>query len=107
MGKTALFVRHRARPGQRDEVRRIWERYVKPRAETNPAHEAYYFCFDDIDQDVICVFQLYSGVTAAHDFMSGDWYAEYLLVVSRVLVAPPEIVPASLVWSKSVEPRPL
>ena len=58
MGRTALFIRHQARPGLRDEVRRIWEKHVRPRVEANPDHEAYYFCFDEADPDVICVFQM-------------------------------------------------
>lgn len=37
MSKSALFIRHQAQPGKRDEVRRVWEKYVKPR-ETCPHH---------------------------------------------------------------------
>jgi hypothetical protein len=58
MQKTALFIRHQAQPGKRDDVRRVWEKHVKPRVATNPAHEAYFFCYDNGDPDVICVFQL-------------------------------------------------
>jgi GNAT superfamily N-acetyltransferase len=39
MTKTALFIRHKAQPGRRDDVQRIWEKHVKPRVEANPAHE--------------------------------------------------------------------
>lgn len=42
MTKTALFIRHQAQPGKRDDVRRVWEHFVMPRAAANPAHEAYY-----------------------------------------------------------------
>jgi quinol monooxygenase YgiN len=100
VSKTALFVRHRAKPGQRDEVRRVWEKYVKPRVEANPDHEAYFFCLDDNDPDVICVFQLYPNKEAMQEFLNGDWYSEYMNEVSRVVAEPPQIVPAGLVWSK-------
>lgn len=33
-----------------------------------PAHEAYYFCYDNNDADVICVFQLYASETAMQEF---------------------------------------
>lgn len=98
--KTALFVRHRAKSGRREEVLRIWERHVKPRAEANPDHEAYYFCFDDTDPDVVCVFQLYRNRAALDAFMAGDWYPAYLGEIAEVVAAEPEILPATLQWAK-------
>lgn len=100
MSKTALFIRHQAKPEKRDDVCRVWEKHVRPRVETNPAHEAYFFCYDDKHPEAISVFQLYSDAAAAHDFMSGSWYAAYLDDVSRFIQSPPEITPASLVWAK-------
>jgi quinol monooxygenase YgiN len=102
---TALFVRHRAKPGQRDQVRRIWENHVKPRAAANPAHIAYYFCFDDTDPDVVSVFQLYSSKEAMADFLSGDWYPLYLAEIAEVVAEAPQVMPASLVWQKAITPE--
>jgi quinol monooxygenase YgiN len=96
----ALFVRHRARPGLRDEVRRVWEKHVKPRAAANPDHLAYYFCFDDADPDVVCVFQLYRNREAMDHFLAGDWYPDYLAEVGTVVTEAPQVMPASLVWQK-------
>jgi len=101
MSKTALFIRHRALPGKRDEVQRIWRQHVQPRAAANPAHEAYFFCYDDQDPDVICVFQLYTDEASMKDFLSGDWYPGYLAEIAKVVTAPPQISPASLIWSKA------
>lgn len=101
MSKIALFIRHQAQPGRRAEVERILERQVKPRVEANPAHEAYYFCQDDRDPDVVCVFQLYTDRAALEDFLSGAWYAEYLREIGEVVAAPPQIVPATLRWAKT------
>ena len=83
MSKTALFIRHRAKPGQREQVRRIWDRYVRPRVETNPGHLAYNFCYDDADPDMICVFQLYTDKQAMEAFLKEPWYPEYLREVRR------------------------
>ncbi len=101
MSQSALFIRHQAKPGQRDDVRRIWEKHVKPQVQANTAHEAYYFCYDDHDADVICVFQLYSSAEAAQVFLSGAWYPIYLKEVAEVVAAPPQITPASLMWAKA------
>ncbi|MGL4460534.1 MAG: putative quinol monooxygenase [Planctomycetia bacterium] len=99
---TALFVRHQALPGKRDDVRRIWEKYVQPRAAVNPGHLAYYFCYDIGDPDVICVFQLYLDETAVTEFLGGEWYPEYLAEVGTAVAAPPQLTRASLVWAKPV-----
>jgi quinol monooxygenase YgiN len=90
MSKTALFVRHKALPGKRDDVR----------AAANPGHEAYYFCYDSKDADVICVFQLYSDTAAMESFLEGAWYPEYLAEVGEFVAFPPEITPADLIWAK-------
>ena len=100
MSKTALFIRHQAKSGQRDEVRRVWEKYVKPRVAANLAHEAYYFCYDSKDADVICVFQLYTNEAAMQDFLKGAWYGDYLKEVGEFVSVPPQITPADLVWAK-------
>ena len=100
MGETALFIRHQARAGKRDEVRRVWERHVKPRVESNPAHEAYFFCYDKSDPDVICVFQLYKDTASMQDFLKGSWYADYLNEISQFVAVPPQIAPATLIWAK-------
>jgi quinol monooxygenase YgiN len=105
MTKTALFIRHQAQPGERAEVRRIWEKHVKPRVEANAAHEAYYFCYDNSDPDVICVFQLYTSEADANEFLGGAWYPKYLEDVSKVVVSAPQISPASLVWSKGSDSK--
>ncbi|MAE67751.1 MAG: monooxygenase [Phycisphaeraceae bacterium] len=104
MSKTALCVRHRAKPGHRDDVRRVWEQYVKPRASRNPAHEAYFFCFDDEDPDVVIAFQLLSSSEAVESFMPGDWYPQYLDQVGEHIQEPPRITRASPLWIKHDDP---
>ncbi len=100
MQNTALFIRHQAQPGKRDDVRRVWEKHVKPRVAENPAHEAYFFRYDNSDPDIICVFQLYTDLASMQDFLKGPWYADYLSDVSHFVAVPPLITPATLVWAK-------
>ena len=106
MPRTALFIQHRTLPGKREEMRQIWERHVKPHVEANSAHLFYFFCEDDLDPDVVRVFQLYESDEAMNAFLGGAWYQDYLREVSQVVAAPPQISPAPLVWSKSSLPPP-
>lgn len=78
----------------------IWDKQVKPRVAANPNHLAYYFCFDDADPDVVCVFQLYQSKEAMTDFLAGAWYPIYLAEIAEVVVEPPRLTPSSLVWNK-------
>ena len=81
-------------------MKEIWEKHVKPRAEVNPEHLSYYFCFDSTDPDVISVFQLYASEEAMRTFLAADWYPEYLREVGTVIADAPVISPAELVWRK-------
>lgn len=104
MSGTALFVRHQTRPGMREQMQRIWEKHVMPRVQANPAHAAYFFCHDDKNPDVVCVFQLYQSAEAMNEFLAGDWYPQYLGDITKVVVAPPQLSTASLVWAKTPSP---
>lgn len=88
----------------RPEMQRIWERHVKPRVESHPGHLFYFFCHDDLDSDIVRVFQVYTDDTAMNAFLGGEWYQQYLLEVSAVVTAPPQIHPAPLHWSKTPLP---
>lgn len=100
MEKTALIVRHRAKPGQRDKVREAWEEWVRPRVEENPDHEAYYFCYDDDDEDVVRVFQVFSSPEAVEKFMDPSWYPTYLSKVSQFISEAPTLHAATPKWIK-------
>ncbi len=76
MSKAALFIKHRALPGKRDEVRRIWEQHLKPRVVANHAHEAYFYCYDDNDPDTICVFQQYVDRASSQEFLEAPHIAD-------------------------------
>ena len=100
MEKVALFIRHRAKPGCRQEVLRVWEKHVKPRVDANPAHEAYWFCHDDDDPDIVQIFQLYSDRISLTAFMAGEWYTSYLEEVTEFVETAPQIRTATPVWTK-------
>jgi len=100
MSKSALFIKHRAQPGRRDEVRRVWEKHLKPNIAGNPAHEAYFYCYDDNDPDVICVYQQYVDRASPQEFVKTPWYASYLDEVSPLLAGEPEIRTVTPVWAK-------
>ncbi len=101
MATAALFITHRTLPGKRDEVFRVWKKHLPPNVEANRAHEAYFYCFDDNDPDLIRVFQQYADAAASQVIFTAAWYADYLAEVEPLLAGPPEVSAATPVWSKA------
>ncbi len=98
--KVGLFVRHQAKPGKRDEIQRVWKQFVQPHVQSNQAHEAYYFCFDNNDPDVVCAFQVFKDKDSLDTFLASDWYPDYLNQVGECIAEPPLLTETSVVWDK-------
>lgn len=101
MSKTALFITHKTLPGKREAVQKLWEKHLQPRIAANPGHEAYFYCFDNNDPDVICVYQQYNDREASLAFVQSDWYAVYVAEVTPLLAGEPSIRVATPQWSKA------
>ncbi len=101
---TAVFITHRALPGQRDAVAQVWQEHLRPAIDANPGHVAYFYCFDDADPDVIRVFQHYRDGASARAFLVGDWYESYLEAVEPFLTGEPEVHLATSQWVKGHNP---
>ncbi len=100
MTPLALIVRHKTKPGRRDEVRAVWEKHMAPAVSANPGHVAYFYCFANADPDSIIAFQMYESAEASQEFLKTDSYSAYLKDVERLLVGPPEVTEATPQWRK-------
>lgn len=96
----AVFIEHRVQPGRRDEVRAVWEKWMRPAILANDAHEAYAYTFDSSDPDVIRAFQQYRDAAAAASFLETAAYRSYLLEVEPLLLGPPVVRSGEVQWSK-------
>ena len=100
MTQFALIVKHRTRPGMRDEVRSVWEKHMAPAVSANPGHTAYFYCFDNADPDSISAFQVYESAEASQHFLETDSYSAYLKDVEPLLSGPPQVTSLTPVWVK-------
>lgn len=96
----AVFIEHRVRPGRRDDVRAVWERWLRPAIAENDAHEAYAYTFDADDADVIRAFQQYRDSASAAAFLQTPAYLSYVAEVEPLLLGPPNVTRADVVWTK-------
>lgn len=100
MSKVALFIKAKAQPGKRDEVRRVWEEHLKPHSETSETMEVCVYCYSTQDEDTICLFELLSDESELEAASKSDWFAAYMQAVTPLLAGPPEMVITRPIWAK-------
>ena len=100
MSKKMTFVRLKAKPGKRDEVRRVWETYARAFAEGNPGFLSVYYCYDDADPDAVTVVSVAADAAVAQEFAKQPWVADYQRETAPLLAGPPEAHTATPVYVK-------
>lgn len=100
----ALVLRHRAKPGRRDELVEVWRRHMPEAVQANDGHRAYMFCASHADPDVLLVFQQYRDAAAAQAFLGNPAYLAYLEESGDLLTGPPEVEAVEPLWSKAAGP---
>jgi len=100
MSKKAFYVRHHAKPGKREEVKLIWEKYARAYVEEMKGQIYYVYGFDDTDPDVIIAYQLSDGEATSADFVKQPWFADYQRETAALLAAPSELRSITPQWIK-------
>ncbi|MEX0409811.1 antibiotic biosynthesis monooxygenase [Aquibium sp. LZ166] len=100
MSNSALYIRHKAKPGKRDDVRRVWEKYARDYVAGSDGQLSYYYCYDDNDPDAIVVFQLAANQASGQDFVKQPWFADYERETAVLLAEPSEFRAATPQWVK-------
>lgn len=98
----ALLIKHKTQPGKREDVRAVWEKHMAPAISANAGHMAYFYCFDEVDEDSIVAFQQYKDVKASRRFLKNESYIAYLKEVEPLLLGPPMVTSLALKWSKTL-----
>jgi hypothetical protein len=93
MSKKALLIRHKAKPGKREDVKRIWEMYARPYVEAADGQLVYVYGFDDKDPDV-------TDASGADEFIKQPWYGEYERETAALLAGPSEFRTITPQWIK-------
>ncbi|WP_051777167.1 putative quinol monooxygenase [Pseudorhizobium pelagicum] len=98
----ALYVRHRALPGKRDELRQVWEKYARAYLEAADVQIAYFYCYDDNDPDTVVAFQLCTDQAGIDEFVRQGWFADYQAESAALVAAPSEFRTVIPIWTKGV-----
>ncbi len=100
MSRKAFYVRHQAKPGKRDEVKRIWEKYARAYVEDMQGQIYYVYGYDDTDPNAIIAYQLSDGEAGTDDFVKQPWFADYQRETAALLAAPTELRSITPQWVK-------
>jgi quinol monooxygenase YgiN len=95
----ALFLKHRAKPGRRDDLEAVWRRYMMPAIEGNDGHLVYAYGFG-VESDVVGAFQIYRSKEDADAFVRSAAYLAYLEESRPLLEHDPEVTVLELRWVK-------
>ena len=95
----ALFLKHRAKPGRRDELETIWQRHMKPAIDANDGHVVYIYSFG-AEPDVVGAFQIYCSKPEADTFLQSPAYLAYLEDSRPLLAQEPEVTVLEPRWIK-------
>ena len=74
MNRNASLMVLKAKPGQRDEVRRVWEKYARDYIAGSTL--GFHYCYDDADPDRIFVFGL-GDPASIREFAQQPWFVDY------------------------------
>ena len=102
MGKLAMFIKSKAKPGKRDELQSLYQELLAPRAMQNDSQEVVVWCVDQHDPDTFYLFEIYTDAAAMGANAEAPWFADYMARAGNNLAAEPEVGMATPVWSKGV-----
>jgi quinol monooxygenase YgiN len=100
MAKVALFIKSKAKPGQRDALQGLWESHLRDRAAANSALEAYYYCYDNADPDVVHLFEVYRDAAAQTADGGGAAFATFMAEAGPLLDGFPVVHETTPMWIK-------
>ena len=101
MSKSVTVVRHKAKPGMRDEVRRVWEKYASEYIARSSGVLSCIYSYDDADPDAVIVYSLATDAAVGLDFTKQPWFADYQRETAALIAGPPEVRTATPQWEKA------
>lgn len=100
MSQIAIFMTVRTQPGKRDELKALWEQHLKPLAAQNAMQSRYVYAFDNSDENVIRIMEVYESMDAVQANAGATWFADYMELVVPLLDGKPEFHMCSAQWVK-------
>lgn len=102
MSKLALFIKTTCQPGKRDQLKSLWEKHLQPHSESNTGQEMYVFSYDNNDENVLYLFEIYSSQEAFGAASQQPWFGAYMQEAMPLLDGQPEVGMAEPLFTKGI-----
>lgn len=100
MGNVATIPSARAKPGKREELYKLFQEQLAPRATENDAQEVVVWMADEADPNGFHLFEIYRDRTAMDANAKADWFWAYMSQAGPLLDGQPEMKLATPRWIK-------
>ncbi len=100
MSKVAVLIKVTTKPGQRAELRKLWDTHLSARVEDSPAQELYLVVEDATDPDTLHLVEVYADRVQMARNAEAPWFADYLRAAEPLLSGPPAMTTGEPVWAK-------
>jgi quinol monooxygenase YgiN len=100
MSKVAMLLRVTTKPGQRDELRKLWDTHLRARVEASNAQELYLVVEDAADPETLHLVEVYGDPDGVARNAQAPWFAEYMRAAGPLLAGPPTVASGRPVWAK-------
>ena len=104
MAGVATIVSGRAKVGKRDELYKLFEQHLAPRAAKNDAQQVVVWMADQQDPQAFYLFEIYRVPAAIEANSQADWFWAYMSQAGPLLDGQPEMKLASPRWTKGTAP---
>ena len=103
MGPIATIMSGRTQPGKREELLRLFQEHLAPRAESNARQTTVAWLADREDDDAFHIFEIYSDPAAMEANSKADWFWAYVEKAAPLLNGQPEMRTAVPRWVKGAQ----
>ena len=100
MSEILTFVRHKVKPGKRDEFMRVWEKYVRDYLMGDSGTLGFYCCSDNDDPDAVILVTLAADEASAGGFRKQPWSGDYQRETSALRAGQSEVFTGTPRWTK-------
>lgn len=104
MSRLAMIIKTKTKPGKRDEVKRLFDQHLRPRAEAaDSPQQVVVLCYDDVDPDTLILFEIYRDHDASQQNAQAPWFWAYMEAVGALIEGQPEMWTATPQWSRGID----
>jgi quinol monooxygenase YgiN len=102
MTPLVLEIAGRTKPGRREDLLRLFETHLAPRAALNDSQVLVVWAADEADGDRFVLFEIYRDRAAAEANSRASWFAAYMAEAGPLLAEMPAMMSAVPRWCKGV-----